>query len=275
MRYAAPVHFSAIGREPNGDVRLPIFGSGPATKGGVCVHRGGRVLFIDDEAARIFGIDAGDLVGRGVLELFHPESHAPMRSCLSNETGESSTVTAVTVDGARRVDVWPSARAQDDQLTELLFVRRHEGARPPQESDTAMDGPTDSAGHASAQAVLICDDEGRLATLTAGLLEEYGFVPLTVEMGEDALRLLTSDDNSIGALLLDVNLSSGLSAADLLDEIEQRDLRVGVILTSGLAPEDVSERLTRHRHVVGYLPKPYSVEQLVDNIRRALDHREH
>ena len=43
-----------------------------------------------------------------------------------------------------------------------------------------------------------------------------------------------------------------------------------VILTSGLAEEDVDADLVTHPSVVGYIAKPYGVDQLVQTINRAL-----
>jgi len=118
--------------------------------------------------------------------------------------------------------------------------------------------------------VLICDDESRLGALTAGLLSEYGFRSVTVGTGEDAIRELSSEDLWVDVLLLDVNLSQGSSAADVLSRMRTDRLAARVVLTSGLAEEDVDPELLAHPLVVGYVAKPYAVEQLVLSIRKAL-----
>jgi CheY-like chemotaxis protein len=120
--------------------------------------------------------------------------------------------------------------------------------------------------------VLICDDEARLASLTAGLLEDYGYHPITADQGERALRLIEGDQR-VRVLLLDVNLSTGLSTKDLLSTLESAPTSPRVILSSGLAEEDVPESLMRHPCVAGYLAKPYSVEELIDSIRTAVGER--
>jgi signal transduction histidine kinase/ActR/RegA family two-component response regulator len=118
--------------------------------------------------------------------------------------------------------------------------------------------------------VLICDDESRLASLTAGLLKEFGYESLAVGAGEEALELLRSRSTDVGVLLLDVNLAAGVSAHEILQAMKAEGLSSPVILTSGFAPEDLPDSLKSHDCVASYLPKPYTVTELVSAIKRAL-----
>jgi signal transduction histidine kinase/CheY-like chemotaxis protein len=146
------------------------------------------------------------------------------------------------------------------------------------------------------QRVLICDDEGRLADLTVGLLEEFGFSAQAVVRGEEALALLLGDakyarpgTGAVGqramqrvqagasesseepkVMLLDVNLAGGIPASQVLDELLLRGSSIKVILSSGLSQEDVPASLRNHRLVVSYLAKPYTVDNLVAAINAAL-----
>jgi two-component system cell cycle sensor histidine kinase/response regulator CckA len=131
----------------------------------------------------------------------------------------------------------------------------------------------EQAGSGKAKQVLICDDEARLASLTAGLLREFGYDTLAVGAGEEALELLRSRAGAVGVLLLDVNLAAGVSAQDILRTMKDEGLASPVILTSGFAAEDIPDSLRRHDCVASYLPKPYTVTELVAAIRRALQPR--
>lgn len=128
----------------------------------------------------------------------------------------------------------------------------------------------DRASPRNSDFVLICDDESRLAALTAGLLEDYGYRLHTARSGEEATTFLR--EQSVRVLLLDVNLAEGLTAMDVLEALEHAGSDTGVILTSGLAAEDVPSALMSHPRVSTYLPKPYSLEALVDAVRRAAGH---
>ena len=121
------------------------------------------------------------------------------------------------------------------------------------------------------ETVLICDDESRLANLTAGLLEEFGYGAAAVAQGGEALEWLLRNPGTIRVLLLDVNLTSGMSARELLSRLVKARVKIPVILTSGLAADDVPEGLRRHELVSSYLAKPYTVEELTRAVGVALE----
>lgn len=123
------------------------------------------------------------------------------------------------------------------------------------------------SGTRSRATVLICDDEPRLAALTAGLLEQSGFSTATAVRGEDALSFMAA--SLPHALLLDVTLA-GLTARQLLARLQEQGLAVPVVLTSGYAEEDVDPALMQDPLVAGYLAKPYTVHCLVQAIEQAL-----
>ena len=115
--------------------------------------------------------------------------------------------------------------------------------------------------------VLVCDDESRLAMLTAGLLDQYGYGAVTVATGAEALEQLHIGHCDV--ILLDMNLPDG-SADQVIAQMNERGLGVPVILTSGYAEEDVDPKLLSDRLVASYLPKPYSVDRLVQAIQGAI-----
>jgi len=117
--------------------------------------------------------------------------------------------------------------------------------------------------------VLVCDDEGRLAQLTAGLLRHHGFVAEAVSDGAAALERAAGDP-SFEVLLLDLNLD-GVSSREVVGELAERNPDIRVILTSGYAAEDIPDDLMQRPNVAGYLPKPYPVERLVSVVRGAVD----
>lgn len=147
------------------------------------------------------------------------------------------------------------------QVTRQLMTLRREAEEVVVEPAAAAAPPT----------VLICDDEARLARLTAELLEQHGYPAFTVVCAEQALDTLEVAPR-IGALLLDVNASTAC-ARTVLDRMHEKKLSVPVILTSGYAEEDVPEDLMSDSLVSSYLPKPFAVEDLVAAIGAALSAR--
>lgn len=116
--------------------------------------------------------------------------------------------------------------------------------------------------------VLICDDEPRLAALTAGLLEQYGYESLLAESSEDAEAALEKQPADV--MLLDASLR-GTGALPLLQKLEATGRGLPVLLMSGYSEEDIPLELRRHGLVKGYLAKPFSVDKLVDSIRRVAE----
>ena len=72
-------------------------------------------------------------------------------------------------------------------------------------SPSTVMSPASSADRSRSQTrVLICDDETRLVTLTAGLLRELGYDVLAVKSGEEAIDCVRRV--SVDVVILDVNL---------------------------------------------------------------------
>jgi CheY-like chemotaxis protein len=106
--------------------------------------------------------------------------------------------------------------------------------------------------------------------VTAGLLAEYGFVPVTVGTGEAALDAIAARSPAVDVMLLDVNLAQGSTALQVLRNLSGFAGAPRVVLTSGLAEEDVDDALRGHPLVAGYVSKPYAVDDLVHRLEEAL-----
>jgi len=243
----------------------------------VIIHRRGTVLYATPVAHRLLELD-GDAIGAKVVSLVDPPDRDRVESMMA-QAARSSEIRATTASFVARygrsapLSLTALPAGDPTQEFEILYVRASCcGSAPSGEDDTAMAtrefpgvGP-----EARRTSVLICDDEARLGTLTAGLLGEYGFNSITVGSGEDAIVALSKADPAIDVVLLDVNLAHGKPARDVLATIEARGDRARVVLTSGLAEEDVDPSLMGHPSVAGYVAKPYGLEQLVESIHNAL-----
>ncbi len=138
---------------------------------------------------------------------------------------------------------------------------------PSQSASRSASSSSPVARVASNPVVLICDDEQRLASLTADLLAQYGYRTRTVSSVEQTIQALDEHASDFDALLLDVNLPHG-SAGRVLERMRQIGCAAPVILTSGYSVEDIASELLGDPHVVHYLAKPYPVEELVDVLAR-------
>jgi PAS domain S-box-containing protein len=226
---------------------------------GIVVHRNGAVLYTNPSALRLLGRDSGDeLIGLPVAQLFFENHHRQTLdfAALCGASGQNERL-LVRRDGTLLSVGLRSERASlDDALTSFLVFRplsppAELGERPP-----------------ASATVLVCDDEERLATLTAALLEQQGYRVLIASGADSAASVVEAQ--RLDVLVLDVNLACS-SASAVLERLAERGFRGPAVLTSGYPEEDVPKELLRHPRVTGYVAKPYSVERLVAAIDHALE----
>jgi CheY-like chemotaxis protein len=247
---------------------------------GVCVHRQGTILYLSPNLPSLLarGAPGVDMVGARLADLIAADD--PNRAAQALATvaeGEVPPPAVVAFPGLRggvlQIELTFAHANRASAPVDVIWFRicGHRGLLS-QENEKFMPikAGDREPGSAARATVLICDDEARLGALTAGLLTEYGFTPITVGTGEAALDALGEGNPSVDIVLLDVNLSAGQSAREVLTAMRARGAQARVILTSGLAEEDVDADLVGHPSVVGYIAKPYGVDQLVQSINRAL-----
>ena len=114
--------------------------------------------------------------------------------------------------------------------------------------------------------VLICDDETRLVTLTAGLLREFGYEVLTVKSGEEAIDCVTRE--AVDVVILDVNLP-GEDTLSVARRLLQNNAPA-IVLSSGFTEEDVESELLSLPGVRAFLAKPYGIDALSATIREVV-----
>jgi len=117
--------------------------------------------------------------------------------------------------------------------------------------------------------VLVVEDEDRLRDVLVRAIPDMGFVPLSARSGEEALRLMKSNDVDIA--ILDLNLP-GMGGMELFEKLhaDQPDLKV--IIMTGFGDLDAAKQAI-HLDVVDFLTKPCSLGDLevaLDRARRRI-----
>lgn len=239
---------------------------------GIAVHRRGILLYVNPAAVRLLGCDSADeIVGRSLLDFVHSDSDERARSNLRELIASGQVATTEQLFARRDgtsvlVEVSGSRAPLGQNLSSLALLRRVADQK--QAKSERDRGGSGAVPHAAVNArVLICDDEQRLASLTADLLGQYGYRTRTVASVEETIDALEQCGSDFDALLLDVNLPYG-SAGRVLDRMRQIGCAAPVILTSGYSVEDIASELLGDPHVVHYLAKPYPVEELVEVLSR-------
>jgi CheY-like chemotaxis protein len=116
--------------------------------------------------------------------------------------------------------------------------------------------------------VLVVDDEPAVRRFAARVLEGQGYQVSTAKDGVEALRLVGTAPRPLGLVVTDV-IMPRLDGVELLRTLAASHPALPIILMSGYA--------TAHLADVGVaapcavLVKPFSVEALVEEVRRCLD----
>jgi DNA-binding NtrC family response regulator len=118
-----------------------------------------------------------------------------------------------------------------------------------------------------ARKVLVVEDDGDLRSLIAATLRTAGFDPMSAVSAEDGMALL--DGGSCDLAVLDLRLA-GLTGLEALNVMSGKWPALPVIIMT--AAEDVTEASVLSRGARAFLRKPFTTDQLVEGVRKALGH---
>lgn len=113
--------------------------------------------------------------------------------------------------------------------------------------------------------VLIVDDEADLRDLLQEEISSHSFVCFTAACGEDAIAILKERDVSV--ILSDVRMPRG-DGWFLLDWVRTNRPTIPVVMLTGFA--ELEEHDARARGAFKMLPKPISIQKIVDLLKEIL-----
>ena len=116
--------------------------------------------------------------------------------------------------------------------------------------------------------VLVADDERGVRRVAARILREAGFEVLEACDGLEAVQIIDREKHRLCATLLDLTMP-GLSGEEVLAHMRQVAPGIRVVLTSGYSEKEGSGHFAS-LGVSGFLPKPWTPEDLEDAFRVAL-----
>ena len=112
-------------------------------------------------------------------------------------------------------------------------------------------------------AILVVDDESAVRAVVESILVRAGYVVLSAKDGVEGLRVFKRHQTTIGLVLSDVMMPN-MSGLELADQVLELDSRVPVIFMSGNMQADRGW---------GCVAKPFTANELVSNVRQALEIR--
>ncbi len=117
--------------------------------------------------------------------------------------------------------------------------------------------------------VLIVDDEELVTLLVGEMLAGEGYRVLTAPDGFRALELYRRLGSEIALVILDFTMPV-MDGSDVFNELLQLDPNVPVVLSSGFTEQERLRGMLA-KGLRGFLPKPYTQDKLLSQIRATLD----
>ncbi|MFN2540572.1 MAG: response regulator [Chthoniobacterales bacterium] len=117
--------------------------------------------------------------------------------------------------------------------------------------------------------LLLVEDEIQVAEVAAEMLAEEGYKVIVAHDGFEALKIYRNVGKQIGLVILDFFLPV-MDGDAVFDELRALNPNVNVVLSSGFAEQQkISGMLAQGLR--GFIPKPYSSEKLLGQVRSTLD----
>lgn len=219
---------------------------------GIAIASGGAVL-----------IEVSD-TGVGMDEPTRLRAFEPFFT--TKEVGKGTGLGLSTVYGIVRQsggEIWIRSEPGRGTVVSVCLPRTHE---------RVAETPTSSSKPAvrGSETILVVEDEPAVIGVTRGLLERHGYRVLVATSAHDGRRILEARDTRIDLLLSDM-VMPGESGIDLVTWARGRDPRLPVLFMTGYADEETWRQGEGLARSVPVLPKPFKPEQLVAQVRAALD----
>jgi two-component system cell cycle sensor histidine kinase/response regulator CckA len=116
--------------------------------------------------------------------------------------------------------------------------------------------------------ILLVEDEEAVRAFGARALASRGYTVLQATTGVEALEVVDANEGRIDLVVSDVVMPE-MDGPTLLGELRKRGIKAKVIFVSGYA-EDAFERNLPEGEDFGFLPKPFSIKQLVEAVKGCL-----
>lgn len=119
------------------------------------------------------------------------------------------------------------------------------------------------------ETILLVEDEPSLLDMGKEILTRYGYTVHVARDGESALQIMRERGGEVDLVILDL-IMPGMGGIKCLGELLLMDPETRVLITSGYA-QDSSEEDLLLLGARAFIPKPYTVSQLLQGVRKVLD----
>jgi len=116
--------------------------------------------------------------------------------------------------------------------------------------------------------ILVVDDEPNYLVVLSELLKDEGFEVLTAQRGEDAFRI--AEEADLDLVITDMRMP-GMDGVELLRAIKSYNANLPVIMITAFGEVEKAV-IAMKAGAYNYLVKPFNNEELLVNIRKAIEH---
>jgi CheY-like chemotaxis protein len=117
--------------------------------------------------------------------------------------------------------------------------------------------------------ILLVDDEVEISELASAMLTDEGYRVILARDGFEALKIYQQVGKQIGLVILDFFLPV-MDGDAVFDELRALNAEVAVVLSSGFAEQSKLGNMLA-QGLKGFIPKPYTREKLLEQVRSTLD----
>src|SRR5438067_4096820 len=172
--------------------------------------------------------------------------------------------------------VMPPPTESDDERRRSMRASRKGEQKRGQVADSKVAGENGvppgvriKNANGSREYLLLIEDEPDVADLASEMLAEEGYRVVLAHDGFEALKIYERMGKQIGLVILDYFLPV-IDGDAVFEELRALNPKVNVVLSSGFAEQSkIASMLAQGLR--GFIPKPYSREKLLEQVRSTLD----
>lgn len=120
--------------------------------------------------------------------------------------------------------------------------------------------------------ILVVDDEPDVRTIVRLIARRQGYQTVEAANGQEAIDVLMDHAQSIDAVVLDVTMPV-MTGHEALPRLRELAPDVPVVLISGYDRSEVAQHLSDTGAHTEFLPKPFTKQQLLSALSRAVTAR--
>ncbi len=149
-----------------------------------------------------------------------------------------------------------------------IYLPRHYPAPVIEEVPASVAAPK-RADYTGKGRILVVEDEDAVRAFAVRALTSRGYTVVEADSGESALAVYAKDSKGFELILSDVVMPE-MDGPALLRELRKRGVKTKVIFVSGY-PGDEFEKDLEGQTDFAFLPKPFSLKQLVEKVKEVME----